>query len=223
MAHLRITDTLTEVFTLPQDAGSQVGKPARQRLALALSAAVLVVALGIGIAEVVTYRAQAGALPALSAGAVALVLLDCLATGLVEEVLLRGGVFGLLAWILRDRQRGVALAALLQAVLFALLHLTGAWPTAVTVTILVQAGAKVLAAFAFGLVMAVLYVLTRNLWLSIGVHAVYDMLSLAPQELLFGPITTYLTGTRSEAVIMVVTAIALLAIALVAFRRCFQQ
>ena len=71
---------------------------------------------------------------------------------------------------------------------------------------------------AFGIIMAALYVLTRNLMVSILVHIAYDLVSLFPRELFLGPTATYLTGTAADAIVMVVTAVALAALAIPAWR-----
>ena len=73
-----------------------------------------------------------------------------------------------------------------------------------------QAVAKVASAFLFGIIMAALYLETRNLLVPIGVHVAYDLVSLAPQELLFGTTTTYLTGDLLDALIVLATALLLL-------------
>lgn len=203
-------DTIRELLALPEGAGGQVANP--RRSAVCLCVAVLVVAAGVGAAEVLCATGQP-----LADLAVRL-LLSCVIAGVLEELLFRGGAFPLLIGVFDGNAHPVRRAALVQAAVFALLHLTGTVPEALTAIVLVQALAKVVQAMAFGLIMAAIYALTRNLAVPVAVHVAYNLLALFPRELFCGPTATYLTGDATEALIMGAAALVLAAIAVPAWR-----
>ncbi|MBR2789229.1 MAG: CPBP family intramembrane metalloprotease [Eggerthellaceae bacterium] len=203
---------MENLFALPAELCAGVPKPARRRRAAALCCGVLAVAVGVGAAELL--MASGEPLRDLAARLV----LSCVLAGVLEEVLFRGGVFPLLIGVFEDGRHPYLRAALVQAAIFALLHLSGTVPAGMTAIVLVQALAKVVQAMAFGLIMAAVYGLTRNLAVPVVAHIAYDLLSLFPRELFLGPTATYLTGSAADAVVASVTAVALAAIAIPAWR-----
>jgi uncharacterized protein len=86
----------------------------------------------------------------------------------VEEILLRGIVFRI-----TEEQLGTWVAMAISVVLFALLHLASSGAT-VTSTIVVGVEA--------GILLSAAYVLTRRLWLAIGIHFGWDF----SQDAIFG-------------------------------------
>ena len=204
--------TIAQLLALPAWLCADVAKPTRRRRAAAMCAAVLAVAAGVGAAELACAEGQP-----LTNLAVRLVL-SCVLAGLLEEVLFRGGAFPLLIAVFDGGEHPVRRAALTQAAVFALLHLAGTVPEALTAIVFAQALAKVVQALAFGLIMAAVYALTRNLAVPVAVHIAYDLLALFPRELFSGPTATYLTGSATDLIIMAATAVALAAIAVAAWR-----
>ncbi len=83
-----------------------------------------------------------------------------LASGTIEEILFRGVIFRLL-----EESLGTWIALTISAALFGLLHLGN--PNA---TLL----AAVAIAFEAGVMLAAAYVLTRRLWLAMGIHAAWN-------------------------------------------------
>ncbi len=83
-----------------------------------------------------------------------------LASGTIEEILMRGVLFRLL-----EESLGTWIALAISAVVFGMLHLAnpGATPQA-----------AVAIAFEAGIMLAAAYVLTRRLWLAIGIHAAWN-------------------------------------------------
>ena len=86
----------------------------------------------------------------------------------VEEVLLRGVVFRI-----SEEKLGTWIALVISAVIFALLHLASANATVVSVIVVGLEG---------GILLSAAYVLTRRLWLAIGIHFAWDF----SQDYLFG-------------------------------------
>ncbi|MEP7099561.1 MAG: type II CAAX endopeptidase family protein [Burkholderiales bacterium] len=83
-----------------------------------------------------------------------------LASGTIEEIMMRGVLFRLL-----EESLGTWIALAISALTFGLLHLAnpGATPQA-----------AVAIAFEAGIMLAAAYVLTRRLWLAIGIHAAWN-------------------------------------------------
>ena len=217
---------ITEWFALPADVGATVANP--RRAAALLSLAVLAIAAAVGAVELLAATGEP------LTDLIVRLLISCILAGVLEELLFRGAAFPLLIAVFRnDAGRGGACAgageaanlsaatrkaALAQAAVFALLHLTSTVPAGITGIVLVQALAKIVQALAFGVIMAAVYVLTRNLAVPIAVHVGYDLLSLFPRELFSGPTATYLTGSGADALVMALTAAALAATAVFAWR-----
>ena len=86
----------------------------------------------------------------------------------VEEVLLRGVVFRI-----SEEKLGTWIALAISAVLFALLHLASANATVTSVVVVGLEG---------GVLLSAAYVLTRRLWLAIGIHFAWDF----SQDFIFG-------------------------------------
>ncbi len=219
--------TIGEIFALPETGASKA--PGATGAVRGIVVFVLAVGFLVGAAYVV--RAFLGEDSALGqpadARAILQVIAGCILAGLLEEALFRGAAFPLFIGVFRpnrdDDAPGLALAvrraAIVQAAIFALLHLTGAMPETMTWVVAFQAAVKTVGALCFGIIMAALYVRTRNLLVPMGVHVAYDLLSLAPQEILFGPATTYLTGNLTDALIQGGTALSLLICAMLFMRR----
>lgn len=149
--------------------------------------------------------------PAASPERVALFLLLCLATGAFEEALFRGVVFkGFSAALAKEgRKRPVLVAALVQALVFGLLHVTTSTslaPEASGAVAAVQTAVKPLQAALFGLVMAGVFARTGSLWLLVGVHAAFNALSETPLFVLTGSLpSTYATGQPADLVVLLFT------------------
>jgi len=86
----------------------------------------------------------------------------------VEEILFRGVVFRI-----SEEKLGTWIALAISALLFALLHLTSPHATATSVIVVGLEG---------GVLLSAAYVLTRRLWLAIGIHFAWDF----TQDYVFG-------------------------------------
>ena len=162
--------------------------------------------------------------PAASPEGVALFLLLCLATGAFEEALFRGIVFkGFAAALAKEgRNRPVLVAALVQALVFGLLHVTTSTslaPAASGAVAAVQTAAKPLQAALFGFVMAGVFARTGSLWLLVGAHAAFNALSEAPLFVLTGSLpSTYATGQPADLAVLLATTVLLVPLAVSAAR-----
>jgi uncharacterized protein len=145
----------------------------------ALPELLLGAAAGIGLVVLIVillWAAGAYRLAGLRGGSVlAAPALMAVGAGLSEEVLMRGFVLGLL-----QRWAGSAVALVLSALLFGVLHFdnagAGLWPVVVLV-------------LGPGMALAAAYLMTGRLWLSIGLHAGWNF----GQSGLFGLVDS---GTR---------------------------
>lgn len=157
--------------------------------------------------------------PMASPGGVALFLLLCLVTGVFEEALFRGIVFKGFAAALKneERPRPVLVAAVVQAVVFGLLHVTTSTSLeSATFTVAVaQTLVKPVQAALFGFVMAGVLARTGNLWLLVGTHAAFNALSEAPLFALTGALpATYATGQPDDLAVLLATTVLLVPLAI---------
>ena len=144
-----------------------------------------------------------------------LALMLCLFTGVFEECLFRGLAFVAFCNagnVQYSKATSIMLAALLQAALFACMHVSVQHiMSAGGVLVVVQAGIKLVQAFLFGLVMVAVAMRTQGLWCSIVLHVVFDCLYLGPALVMGGVMNIYhFSGTVLEMAIMLITALLLL-------------
>ena len=122
-------------------------------------------------------------------------ILECLAIGLFEEFAFRGVIFLMLAEKRHTTRKGLFVSLMLTSAIFGAVHLvnlaTGADPGAV----ILQIGYS----FLIGAMCSVVLLKTRNVWLCVLLHAVYD----------FGGkiIPTLFKGTMWDTPTVIVTAV----------------
>ena len=187
---------------------------------------------------------------------VLLVLIVCLGTGVYEEALFRGIAIPCLMCAFapvgddsraRDgfpsRRTGteytaktppsrltpLVKAAAVSALLFAVLHLSGAdavaeltaaGSTYVAAVVALQLVLKLLEGLLFGICMAYLYVKSGSIWQPALVHGVFDLCVLGPQLFATGSVpSTYLTGSWSDAFAVLAVVIILIPAAAVSIKR----
>lgn len=178
---------------------------------------------------------------------VLLVLIVCLGTGVYEEALFRGIAIPCLMCAFapvgddsraRDgfpsRRTGteytaktppsrlmpLVKAVAVSAVLFAVLHLSGAdavtestaaGSTYVAVVVALQLMLKLLEGVLFSICMAYLYVKSGSIWQPALVHGVFDLCALGPQLFATSSVpSTYLTGSWSDAFALLAAVIVLI-------------
>lgn len=186
---------------------------------------------------------------------VLLVLIVCLGTGVYEEALFRGIAIPCLMCAFapvgddsraRDgfpsRRTGteytaktppsrltpLVKAAAVSALLFAVLHLSGAdavaeltaaGSTYVAVVVALQLVLKLLEGLLFGICMAYLYVKSGSIWQPALVHGVFDLCVLGPQLFATGSVpSTYLTGSWSDAFAVLASIIVLIPFTVVSIK-----
>lgn len=187
---------------------------------------------------------------------VLLVLIVCLGTGVYEEALFRGLAIPCLMRTfepvgddsrthgeLPSRRTGtehtaqtppsrftpLVKAAAVSALLFAVLHLSGADAVAeltaagntyVAAVVALQLVLKLLEGLLFGICMAYLYVKSGSIWQPALVHGVFDLCVLGPQLFATGSVpSTYLTGSWSDAFAVLAVVIVLIPAAAVSIKR----
>lgn len=187
---------------------------------------------------------------------VLLILIVCLGTGVYEEALFRGLAIPCLMRAfepvgddsrthgeLPSRRTGtehtaktpptrftpLVKAAAVSAVLFSVLHLSGAdavaeltaaGSTYVAAVVALQLVLKQLEGLLFGICMAYLYVKSSSIWQPALVHGVFDLCVLGPQLFATGSVpSTYLTGSWSDAFAVLAVVIVLIPAAAVSIKR----
>ncbi|MDE7296313.1 MAG: CPBP family intramembrane metalloprotease [Clostridia bacterium] len=96
--------------------------------------------------------------------------IKCLLIGIVEEWFFRGILLDLFLQIAREKQRTVFLPVLFSSLAFALFHLLNLFDGAGFGAVLLQTGYS----FLIGGMLAVVFCKTRNLWISVILHTVFD-------------------------------------------------
>lgn len=99
--------------------------------------------------------------------------------GIVEEFTFRGMTFGGLMKILGRNHRGTFWACLISGLLFGFIHVIddALKGSAADATAALQMIGKTLSAGMFGFVLAVIYLKTKNIWVAVALHSVYDSIS----------------------------------------------
>lgn len=186
---------------------------------------------------------------------VLLILIVCLGTGVYEEALFRGLAIPCLMRAfepvgddsrthceLPSRRTGtehtvktppsrftpLVKAVAVSAVLFAVLHLSGADAVTeltaagsayVAVVVALQLVLKLLEGLLFGICMAYLYVKSGSIWQPALVHGVFDLCALGPQLFATSSVpSTYLTGSWSDAFALLAAVIVLIPAAAVSIK-----
>lgn len=101
----------------------------------------------------------------------ALFLLKCVLIGISEEVLFRGIIFHALLEKFEKAGRSCFLPVLLSSVIFSLFHFINLLDGAGFLAVLQQAGYS----FLIGAMLAVTLLKTKNIWLCVFLHALFDM------------------------------------------------
>jgi hypothetical protein len=94
----------------------------------------------------------------------------CLSVGAMEELFFRGLLVPLLQKKYSPRRYGVLYAVILSAAIFSLMHLVNLFFGASAGDTALQLGYT----FLLGCMFAVMFVKTKNIWLSVAVHTVFD-------------------------------------------------
>lgn len=128
-----------------------------------------------------------------------LFLLTCLATGFAEEIIFRGIGLQFLLQRLPQTLKGTILAVLLSSLVFGLMHLFNIFGGSGVGNTLLQVGYS----FLMGAMWAVLYLKTKNIWLVMILHGLYNFFGQVLFEL-GSVINRYDTVTIAITVILAV-------------------
>jgi uncharacterized protein len=145
--------------------GELSGAGAQRELGIGAAVGLGLVAVVVGVLWVLGYYRIAGTN---TLGVVFVSLANDGAGAFVEEVVLRGIVFRI-----SEERLGTWAALAISVVLFALLHLASPNATVTSIVVLGVEG---------GILLSAAYVLTRRLWLAIGIHFGWDF----SQDAIFG-------------------------------------
>jgi len=99
-----------------------------------------------------------------------LFLMESLSVGFFEEILFRGVILILLIQRYSQQKHGLLISVILSSVLFGMVHLINLWNGASLFDTLLQVGYSTL----MGMLWAVMYLRTQNLWLTMILHATYN-------------------------------------------------
>lgn len=122
-------------------------------------------------------------------------ILECLAIGLFEEFAFRGVIFLMLAEKRHTTRKGLFISLMLTSAIFGAVHLVNLFAGAGIGGVILQIGYS----FLIGAMCSVVLLKTRNIWLCVLLHAVYD----------FGGkiIPTLFKGTMWDTPTVIVTAV----------------
>lgn len=101
-------------------------------------------------------------------------IIECFSTGFFEEIVFRGIVLLLLLQKLPNTKKGMYLAIFISSAIFGLSHLINLFEGIGFSDILLQVGYS----FLMGLMWAVVYLKTKNIWMSILLHSTYNFFGL---------------------------------------------
>ena len=99
-----------------------------------------------------------------------LYVIECLSIGFFEEIIFRGLVLILLLQKLPQTKRGVFLAVLYSSIIFGSIHILNLFAGASISNTLLQVGYS----FLMGMMWAIIFLKTKNIWLAMFLHATYN-------------------------------------------------
>ena len=105
--------------------------------------------------------------------------LECIAIGFYEELAFRGFVFPLIMEKTGTTRKGIFLATIYSGAVFGLMHLINLLEGAGIGAVVLQIGYS----FLIGAMCSVVLVKTRNIWICVVLHAIYDFCGFLVPEL----------------------------------------
>lgn len=108
-----------------------------------------------------------------------LFVLECIAIGFYEELAFRGFVFPLIMEKTGTSRKGIFLATVYSGAVFGLMHLINLLEGAGVGAVILQIGYS----FLIGAMCSVVLVKTRNIWICVALHAIYDFCGFLVPEL----------------------------------------
>ncbi|QMS84673.1 CPBP family intramembrane glutamic endopeptidase [Candidatus Xianfuyuplasma coldseepsis] len=109
-----------------------------------------------------------------STGYILLFLVSCVSIGFFEEVIFRGALLMVLLQRFEHSQKGILYAIIGSSMLFGVVHLVNLFAGASVGQTLLQVGYS----FLMGMLFAVVFLKTHNLWYSVLLHTIYNIAGL---------------------------------------------
>jgi membrane protease YdiL (CAAX protease family) len=97
-------------------------------------------------------------------------IVECLSIGFFEEIIFRGLILIVLLQKLPKTQKGVFLAVVYSSALFGIIHIMNLFAGASASDTILQVGYS----FLMGMMWAIVFLKTKNIWLSMFLHATYN-------------------------------------------------
>ena len=97
-------------------------------------------------------------------------IIECLSVGFFEEIIFRGLILIVLLQKLPETRKGIVLAVISSSVLFGMIHLLNIFGGSSVNDTLLQVGYS----FLMGMMWAIIFLKTKNIWLSMFLHATYN-------------------------------------------------
>lgn len=137
-----------------------------------------------------------------------LFLIECLSVGFFEEILFRGVILIFLVQKLAQRKHGIFISVILSSVFFGLSHIINLFNGASLPDTLLQIGYSSL----MGMLWAVMFLRTGNLWLTMLLHATYNF---------FGQVMFYLgrVDNRYDNITVISTVVIAVLVLLYAYKQ----
>lgn len=110
---------------------------------------------------------------------IVLFALQCLSVGLFEEIVFRGLILVLLLERLPKTKEGIFLSILISSIIFGSSHILNLFVGAGFSATILQIGYS----FLTGMMWAVVFLATKNIWFSVVLHAIYNFVGLLFYEL----------------------------------------
>ena len=101
-------------------------------------------------------------------------LLECISIGFFEEVIFRGVIMIVILQRVASSRKGLLVAVILSSAVFGIMHLFNLFAGASLGATMLQIGYS----FLMGMMWAVIYLKTRNIWLSVLLHTIYNFFGL---------------------------------------------
>lgn len=103
-------------------------------------------------------------------------LLQSFSVGIREEVLFRGIALILIMWALRKKNTGTIISISIQGLIFGFMHLINLTDHSVPVSSII---ASTIDAAGIGVLFAIVFLISKNIWIPIVLHALWDYLQIS--------------------------------------------
>ena len=127
-------------------------------------------------------------------------IIECISIGFFEEIIFRGVILLLLLQKLPKTKKGMYMAIVISSAIFGLIHLINLFSGAGFGATILQIGYS----FLMGMMWAVVYLKTKNIWMSVLLHSTYNFFGLVLFRL------GYVNGRYDNVTIIITVILALI-------------